>query len=608
MNLIVFLDICSALGFAAAFFSVCFIRKEHRYFTTRFFLYILTGLYFFVGLTNILEHAGIASFFDPYEEYLEILFIPLFLFFMYTLLANLDMEKLQKGKIALKIALKKAESEHSKLDAILAAIGDGISIQDTNFRVLYQNKVHKEMVGDHLGELCYEAYEQSSEPCPGCPVEASFLDSKVHKAERRATRDRGTLYVEITASPIINQKGEVYAGIEVVRDVTNRKRMTDEILKAQKLESIGLLAGGIAHDFNNLLAAVLGNISLAKTYAASDNKVTAKLEAAEKASLRGRELTRQLLTFSKGGSPVKKEIDINRLVRESSIFSLPTSRVKCVFVLSEELWPVEVDPSQLSQVVNNLVINADQAMPEGGLIHVSTENVLLSPGNSTLPASGKYVCVSFTDQGQGIAAGHLPRIFDPFYSTKSGGTGLGLATAFSIIKNHGGHITVESSPGSGAKFQVFLPAAPKGIDELPVQDEEVYTGEGRILFMDDDEAVRILAQDMLQHLGYNIVLASNGMEAVNIYKAAMEENNPFDAVILDLEVPGGMGGSEAGQKILTINPAAKILVSSGYSNDSVMANSGKYGFSGIIPKPYKIQELGSKLYEHLGNPLSQKSF
>jgi PAS domain S-box-containing protein len=601
VNLIVFLDICSALGFAAAFFSVCFIRQEHRYFTTRFFLYILTGLYFFVGLTNIIEHAGITSIFDPYEEYLEILFMPFFLFFMYTLLAKLDMEKLQNGEIALTKALEKAESEHSKLDAILAAIGDGISIQDTKFRVLYQNKVHKEMTGDHVGKLCYEAYEQKSEPCHKCPVAASFQDGKVHKAERSAPRDKGTLYVEITASPIFNPEGGVYAGIEVVRDVTTRKRMTEEILKAQKLESIGLLAGGIAHDFNNLLAAVLGNISLAKSYAAADDKVIFKLEAAEKASLRGRELTRQLLTFSKGGTPVKKVMNINALIRESSIFSLHGSGVQCVFALSDELWQVEVDPSQLSQVVNNLVINADQAMPEGGLINVSTENVLLSPGNPILLAPGRYVCIAFADQGHGIANEHLPRIFDPFYSTKEGGTGLGLATAFSIIKNHGGHIGVESVPGAGTKFSVYLPASEGRIEKVPVQDEKVYTGKGTILFMDDDAAVRTLAQDMLQHLGYNVVLSNNGAEAVHVYRAAMEENKPFDAVILDLEVPGGMGGSEAGNKILTINPAAKILVSSGYSNDSIMSYSKKLGLSGILPKPYKIQEMSRKLYEILGD-------
>ena len=606
MNLIAIFDLMATAGFGTAVLIVFFIRRDYFDLQSRILLLLSLSVYLLVSISNVLEHADITRYFDSFEDYLEILFMPFFLFFLFSVTAKLNHDQRLAAEDALRSALEKAEEEHSKLDAILAAIGDGISIQDRNFKILYQNKVHKEMVGDHAGEFCYEAYEQRSEPCPECPVEASFLDSRVHKAERSVARDKGTLFAEITASPIINQKGEVYAGIEVVRDVTNRKRMTEEIIKAQKLESIGLLAGGIAHDFNNLLAAVLGNISLAKTYAASDSKVMAKLEAAEKASLRGRELTRQLLTFSKGGSPVKKVVNINRLVRESSIFSLPASRVKCVFALSEELWPVEGDPSQLSQVVNNLVINADQAMPEGGLIHVSSENVLLSPGNLILLAPGKYIRISFTDQGQGIAAGDLPRIFDPFYSTKSGGTGLGLATAFSIIKNHGGHITVESPPGSGAKFQVYLPAAEEGVEEGSSQDEELYTGEGRILFMDDDVTLRILAQDMLQHLGYIIVLAGNGMEAVNIYKAGMEENNPFDAVILDLEVPGGMGGSEAGQKILSINPAAKILVSSGYSNESVMANLGKYGFCGIIPKPYKIQELSRKLYEYLGNPLPKR--
>jgi len=601
MNLIAFFDLLATIGFGTAILAVFFMRRISFDIQSRSLLLLSLSVYFLVSISNVLEHGEITGYFDTYEDYLEILFTPFFLFFLFSVYAKLNHDKRLAAEGALRSALEKAESEHSKLDAILAAIGDGISIQDRNFKVLYQNRVHKELAGDHTGELCYVAYERRSEPCRGCPVEASFQDSRVHKAERTGKTDKGTLYVEITASPIINQRGEVYAGIEVVRDITKRKRMTEEILKAQKLESIGLLAGGIAHDFNNLLAAVLGNISLAKTYAASDDKVIAKLEAAEKASLRGRELTRQLLTFSRGGTPVKKVMNINRLVRESSTFSLSSANVKCVFALSDELWPVEVDPSQLSQVVNNLVINADQAMPEGGLINVGTENVLISPGDPILLDPGKYVRITFADQGHGIAADHLSRIFDPFYSTKAGGSGLGLATAFSIIKNHGGHITVESGPGSGAKIMVYLPAAEGPIEDFPAQEEEVFTGKGRILFMDDDAAVRKLAQDMLQHLGYNIVLASNGTEAVDIYLAAMEENNAFDAVILDLAVPGGMGGNEAGKKILTRNPAAKILVSSGYSNDSVMAYSQKYGFSGIIPKPYKIQEMSRKLYEILGN-------
>jgi len=609
MNLIAFFDVLATIGFGTALIAVFFIRQNHFDFQSRVLLLLFLSVYFLVSTSNVLEHGEITGYFDQYEDYLEILFSPFFLFFLFSVYAKLNHDKRSAAENALRRALENAESEHSKLDAILAAIGDGISIQDRNFKVLYQNKVQKELAGDHVGELCYEAYENRNEPCLGCPVEASFQDGKVHKAERTGKTDKDTLYVEITASPVVNQKGEVYAGIEVVRDITNRKRMTEEILKAQKLESIGLLAGGIAHDFNNLLAAVLGNISLAKTYAASDDKVVAKLEAAEKASLRGRELTRQLLTFSRGGTPVKKVMNINRLVRESSTFSLSSNRVKCVFSLSGELWPVEVDPSQLSQVVNNLVINADQAMPNGGLITISTENALLAPGDPVLLAPGKYVRITFADQGHGISAEHRSRIFDPFYSTKAGGTGLGLATAFSIIKNHGGHINVASNPGQGAKIEVYLPAVEGRTEEIPAQDdEEVITGNGRILFMDDDAAVRNLAQDMLKHLGYDIVLVSNGTEAVDIYQAAMEADNAFDAVLLDLEVPGGMGGSEAGKKILNINPAAKVLLSSVYSNDSVMANSQKYGFCGLIPKPYKIQEMGRKLHEILGSSPKRSRF
>ena len=602
MNLIVFLDIFSTLCFGVAFYYVFLIEKDHIYFQARYLLYILMGLYFFVGLTNIMEHAGITAYFDPYEEYLEILFMPFFLFFMYTLIAKLDLQKKLKGEAALKKALESVESEHRKSNAILAAIGDGISIQDRDLTILYQNEIQKNLVGDHVGEFCFQAYEHESEPCQGCPVVASFHDGRIHKAERSRRTDKGTVYVEITASPLINPKGEAYAGIEVVRDITDRKRMADEILRVQKLESIGLLAGGIAHDFNNLLTALLGNISLAKTYAASDGKVIAKLEAAEKASYRARELTQQLLTFSRGGAPVKQVMNINQLVRDSSMFSLRGANVKCNFALSDDLWPVEVDPGQLSQVVNNLIINADQAMPEGGIINVSTENVSLAPGNPMSVAPGKYVRIAFADQGHGIDPEDLPRLFDPFYTTKEEGSGLGLTTAFSIIKNHAGHITVESSSDSGAKFLVYIPAAEGPIEELPPQNDAIYRGEGRILIMDDDEPIRTFAKEMLTYLGYNVIAASHGEEAVDLYQAAMQAKNPFDAVILDLTVPGGMGGDETGRKILAINPAAKILVSSGYGNDPVLAYYEKYGFSGIVPKPYKIEEMSKKLHEILRTP------
>lgn len=599
MNLTVFLDICSTIGFGLSFYFIFFIDRDSIYYQARFLLYILTGIYFFVGLTNIMEHSGITAFFDPYEEYLEILFMPFFLFLMYTLIARLDLEKQLAGEVTLKKTLEMAESEQSKSNAILAAIGDGISIQDRNLKVIYQNEIHRGLIGDHLGEFCYEAYEGNKEPCQGCPVVASFEDGKVHTAERSNETDKGTLHVEITASPLISQSGEVVAGIEVVRDVTNRKRMTEEIIRGQKLESIGLLAGGIAHDFNNLLTALLGNISLAKIYAAGNDKTIAKLTAAEKASLRARDLTQQLLTFSRGGAPAMKSMIINELVRDSCNFSLYGTRVKCSFAMAEDLWAVKVDQGQLSQVVNNLVINAEQAMPQGGLLSVTTGNLSLAENNPMLLAPGRYVRLTFADQGHGIAAEDLPRIFDPFYSTKPDGSGLGLATAFSIVKNHGGHISVDSGPDDGTTFMVYLPATDDPVEVQPAKDEEVFRGTGKVLVMDDEEPVRILAGEMLQHLGYKAVLAESGDEALRLYKSAFEKNDPFVAAILDLTVPGGMGGSDTGKKLLAIDPEAKILISSGYANDPVMAFYEKHGFSGIIPKPYKIAELSKKLHELL---------
>jgi len=601
MNLISIFDIIATIGFGSAFVAIFFVKLDRLGLQSRNLLALLLFIYVLVGLSNILEHAGVTSYFDRYEDYLEILFMPFFLFFFFSIQAKYNLDKRLNAEDALRNALVRAETEHSKLEAILAAIGDGISIQDRNLKVLYQNEIHKKMVGGHLGEFCYQAYERRSEPCNACPIIASFQDGRVHKAERSAPTDKGTLHVEITASPLLSQSGEITAGIEVVRDITNRKRMTEEIIKAQKLESIGLLAGGIAHDFNNLLTALLGNISLAKIYAAGNEKTIAKLKTAEKASLRARDLTQQLLTFSRGGAPVKQAMIINDLVRDSSNFSLRGANVKCQFSLAEDLWAAKVDQGQLSQVVNNLVINADQAMPQGGQIKVSTENILLAKDNPLLLAPGKYVRITFADEGHGIAAEDLPRIFDPFYSTKPDGSGLGLATSFSIIKNHDGHISVESSPDCGTKFQLHIPATEDPVAELPSDDEEMFPGSGKVLVMDDEEAVRILAREMLKHLGYNVVLAANGEEVLRIYQYAMQENAPFDAVILDLTVPGGMGGSETGKKLLALDPNANILVSSGYANDPVMAFYKKYGFSGIVPKPYKVAELSKKLHDVLRN-------
>jgi signal transduction histidine kinase len=378
-------------------------------------------------------------------------------------------------------------------------------------------------------------------------------------------------------------------------ELTERKRMEEELLRVQKLESIGVLAGGIAHDFNNLLTAILGNISLTKMYANPEDKGYKRLTEAEKACLRARGLTQQLLTFSKGGAPIKKVAFIRGLIRDSASFALIGSNVRCEFSISGDLWPVEVDEGQISQVINNMVINADQAMLEEGVIRVRAENVNVGLRNGLPLKEGRYVKITIEDNGIGIPEEHLVKIFDPYFTTKQKGNGLGLATAYSIIKGHNGYIEVESEVGVGTKFYVYLPASQKEILAKREIKERPVIGRGRILVMDDEEIVRGLTGDVLGYLGYEVEFARDGREAIEKYIRARESKRPFDVVIMDLTIPGGMGGKEAIKRLIEIDPEVKAIVSSGYSNDPVMAEYTKYGFREVITKPYKIEELSKIL-------------
>jgi two-component system, cell cycle sensor histidine kinase and response regulator CckA len=386
-------------------------------------------------------------------------------------------------------------------------------------------------------------------------------------------------------------------------DITRRKKMEEELLRVRQLESIGVLAGGLAHDFNNNLTAILGNISLARIYSNPGDKVLAKLNEAEKGAIRAQELTRQLLTFSKGGAPVKQTTSMGELLRDTVNFSLAGSKAKCRFRIPEDLWPVEADEGKMSQVINNLIVNADQAMPSGGLIELLAENVCIlsecaRPG---LPLrDGRYVKFSIRDHGTGIPSEHLPRIFDPFFTTKPKGSGLGLAIAYSIVDRHDGHIAVESIPGNGTTFDIYLPASSREFRPKPLVDEHVWCGTGKILVMDDEEIIRELSRDMLTALGYVGDFVKEGGEAVEFYQKALNEGTPYDAVIMDLTVPGGMGGKEAVEKILIIDPDVKAIVSSGYANDPIMADFRKYGFIGVVPKPYRISDLSRTLRQVIG--------
>lgn len=409
--------------------------------------------------------------------------------------------------------------------------------------------------------------------------------------------------------PLRTTEGSM-VGVIVTRDVTERKRLEEERIRSTKLESVGLLAGGIAHDFNNILTSVFANIGLAKMTA---NKITGaghpsaktimeRLAAAEKACLRARDLTKQLLTFAKGGVPVKNTASISTIISDTVEFALRGSAVRCELNLAPDLWPVEVDEGQISQVMQNLVINADQAMPEGGRIEVEAGNLLLLPHTALPLKPGRYVQVSVADQGVGILPEHLSKIFDPYFTTKQKGSGLGLATTYAILKSHDGHIEVASQLGRGTRFRLYLPASSDTRHATAERAETVFRGTGRLLIMDDEADIREVLENMLAEMGFDVTAVSDGHQAVMQYTQALMEGRPYRAVILDLTIPGGMGGKETARAILDRHPPACIIVSSGYSHDPVMGKSEGSGISAFIAKPYNIFDLSRTLERVWGQP------
>ena len=396
------------------------------------------------------------------------------------------------------------------------------------------------------------------------------------------------------------------ATLYFLTDITDRRRLEEEQQRVAKLESVGLLAGGIAHDFNNILTAILGNISLAGMDAAPGSELSESLEQAEKASQRAKALTKQLLTFSRGGAPVTKLASLTDMLKDTAGFALRGSNVKCHFFIPDDLWQAEIDEGQVSQVIHNLVINAQQSMPAGGAIDLLAENMSLSKTqiqNRGLPLpEGDYIMITVIDHGSGIPLEYLVSIFDPFFTTKQKGSGLGLATSFSIARQHGGHISVESELGSGSTFYLYLPASREII--MPKQVKQVAgkpVGKARILVMDDEQEIRDIAGRMLKNIGYkDVEFAEDGAAAIKLYQAAMEEAKPFSVVIFDLTIPGGMGGEEAIKKLLSIDPAVKAIVSSGYVDDAVIAKYMEYGFSGMVAKPYTTGELRKVVQDVIG--------
>jgi len=405
---------------------------------------------------------------------------------------------------------------------------------------------------------------------------------------------RKTFPASITVGKVTDSRGGTDELRWLLRDITKHKQMEAELQKADKLESVGVLAGGIAHDLNNFLTVVLGNLSLVKRCTKGDDKATRYLQYMEEAIRQTGNLTWQLLTFASGGNPLTKAVSISKLIEEDSAFALSGSKTRCELFLAEDLPSVEIDRGQITQVITNLLINADQAMLEGGTIKIFAEELTVTCETDSLPLqSGHYVTLTITDEGPGIASNILSKIFDPYFSTKEHGSGLGLTICYSIVKKHGGHISVQSVEGEGTSFTIYLPVSSVQA-EKEVDEDDLIMGVGKVLLMEDEESVRQTANEMLVFLGYDVELSRDGAEAVRLYKEAFLSGSPFDVVITDLTVRGGMGGKMAVSELIKVDPKVKAIVSSGYSSDS-FSDYKEYGFCDVIAKPYRLQELGNVL-------------
>jgi PAS domain S-box-containing protein len=494
-------------------------------------------------------------------------------------------------------------AEKERFEITLHSIAEAVVTTDTEGQVSLMNEAAEQLTGWPRGEAIGRTMEEvvrlsrAESRAPYGDLARLVLHTgeawELSETAILSARDGHEKTVTWSMAPIQDPREQVIGVVIVLRDISERRRMEQELARIEKLESIGILAGGIAHDFNNMLTSVLGNLTLARMVSDPDGKAIQRLDAAERAMDRARELTGQLITFARGGSPVRESVDVAALIRHTLRFALRGSEVQAELDLRGDLWPVDADPDQLGRVFANLVINADEAMAGRGVIYIGAENVTLTSASITHLDRGLYVRVSVRDTGEGIPADDQRRIFDPFYSTKEGGTGLGLATSHSIVKGHHAHLEVESRVGVGTTFHIYLPVCENEV--TAEEDLAAVAGEPRILVMDDDEMVRGILDEALPLLGFRVAFAEDGAEALDAYERAMSNEGAFDAVIMDLKITGGMGGAEAVGRLRQLDPDARVVVSSGYSEDPIMAQFQEHGFDGVLRKPYKIGELGRVL-------------
>ncbi len=481
-------------------------------------------------------------------------------------------------------AEKALASEKERLAVTLESIGDGVITTDAEARIELMNPVAEaltewsqaEASGRALNEILRLLDARTRRPLEN-GIESGTTPERRLILIARNGEER---MIEVASAPI-RQRGAGMGSVVVLRDVTAKQRLEETLIKTQKLESLGVLAGGIAHDFNNLLTAILGNISLARLPGIDADEL---LTEAEKACLRARGLTQQLLTFAKGGAPIKRVISLESVVREAAEFSVRGLRAQCAFEFASDLPEVEADAGQIGQVVHNLVLNAAESMPEGGTIRVSLTRL----GNIDQPA----VQLAIADSGTGIPEKYLGKVFDPYFTTKQKGSGLGLAVVYSIVKKHDGEVAVESHAGRGTRFTITLPAVARVHKTRPPTPAASVDG-GRILLMDDEDAILQFARHVLTKLGYSVSTVRDGASAIARIEQAIANGERFIVAILDLTIPGGMGGKECAAALRQCDPGLKLVAASGYSTDPIMCEPHQHGFDGVLAKPFLPEELVS---------------
>jgi PAS domain S-box-containing protein len=482
-------------------------------------------------------------------------------------------------------------SERELLKVTLNSLGEGVVAVDQAEKIILINETaakltgysQAEALGQPLNKIFYIMDDRTSEPID------KVSSGTVFNHLILATRDLQEVAVSLSSAPIKSTDDQIIGTVIIIQDITEKQKTEQELLKTAKLESLGILAGGVAHDFNNILAGILANLQLAAVKLKKHQDISKHMESTIEITRKASELTKQLLTFAKGGNPVKKSATITNLVMDTVQFTLSGSKVKAEFHMPEDLWTVDIDEGQITQVINNLTINAEQAMPTGGILEIYGENVVLEAASQYNP--GQYVKLTVKDHGIGIPEEIIPKIFDPFFTTKKTGNGLGLSTSYSIIKKHDGYLDVKSVPGIGTTFYILLPVSLKELALAESKIEIAVSGEAKILLMDDEEPIRTVGGEMLFYYGYQVTLARDGKEAIDLYKKAQKAGEPFELVIMDLTVPGGLGGIETMAVLRQIDPGAKAIISSGYASDPVMSDYKRYGFSGVVIKPYKFDEL-----------------